>query len=429
VKLLRSKNILRVFEHQKLIFDEGNGFEEKHWKALSRYNEKYKSKYFTLLHNGIKFSNYVGVIQAGNLTIEILPKIDKTNLDSEEEKKRWHDILLQLLQECSLLRIEHVEKANLKLRANSILDVYIELFLNEVETLLHRGLIKKYRCNTENITALKGRIDFPKQLSSNLLHKERFYVQHVIYDKQNLYNQILNEALSIIPSLISSPSLIDKLGRIFLDFPELNRLSISEATFKSINYDRKNIHYKEAIEIAKMLLLNYRPDITGGSNNVIAILFDMNELWEEYIFRKLQKAAAGDIMVRRQQSQKFWKRDSAVYPKTVRPDIVINKDGETIVLDTKWKLISDFTPADEDLKQMFIYNLFWKCNYSVLLYPAIEYQKKSGTYFRFQQQLFTETNCLVATCNVLNENKTLDKDIGAKILSEIVVGLWSNPRS
>ncbi len=133
MKLLRNKNIIRVFEHQKLFFDEGNGFEEKHWKALSRYNEKYKSKYFTLLHNGIKFSNYVGVIQAGNLTIEILPKIDKTNLDSEEEKKRWHDILLQLLQECSLLRIEHVEKANLKLRANSILDIYIELFLNEVD--------------------------------------------------------------------------------------------------------------------------------------------------------------------------------------------------------------------------------------------------------------------------------------------------------
>lgn len=423
MKLLKSKNIIRVFEHQKFFFDEGNGFEEKHWKALSRYNEKYKNKYFTLLHNGIKFSNYVGVIQAGNLTIEILPKIDKTNLDSEKEKTRWHDILLQLLHECSLLRIEHVEKANLKLWANSILDIYIELFLNEVETLLHRGLIKKYRCNTENISALKGRIDFPKQLSSNLLHKERFYVQHMVYDKQNLYNQILNEALSIIPSLISSPSLIDKLGRILLDFPELNRINISEATFKSIKYDRKNSHYKEAIEISKMLLLNYRPDITGGANNVIAILFDMNELWEEYIFRKLRKAANINVKVTRQQSQKFWKMENSIYPKTVRPDIVINRGDDTIVVDTKWKLISDFTPADDDLKQMFVYNLFWKCNNSILLYPAIDYQKKSGTYFKFQQQPFKETNCLVATCNVFNENAVLDKNIGVKILNEIVFSL------
>jgi len=415
-----SKNIIRVFEHQKLFYDEVNGFEQKHWKALSRYNEKYKNKYFTLLHNGIKFSSYVGVIQAGNLTLEILPKIDKTNLDSEKEKKRWHDVLLQLLQECSLLRIEHVEKANLMLRANSILDIYIELFLNEVETLLHRGLIKKYRSNTENITALKGRIDFPKHFSSNLLHKERFYVQHVVYDKQNLCNQILNETLSIIPSLISNSSLINKHGRILLDFPELSRLNISEATFKSIKYDRKNIHYKEAIEIAKMLLLNYRPDITGGANNVIAILFDMNELWEEYIFRKLRKAVTNDVKVQRQQTQKFWKMDDSIYSKTVRPDIVINKGNDTIIVDTKWKLISDFTPDDDDLKQMFVYNLFWKCNSSILLYPAIDYQKKSGTYFKFQQQPFKETNCLVATCNVFNEKAVLDKNIGVKILNEIV---------
>ncbi|GGH59289.1 5-methylcytosine-specific restriction enzyme subunit McrC [Filimonas zeae] len=423
MKLFSNKNIIRVFEHQKLFFGEGGCFAEKHWKALSRYNEKYKNRYFTVLHNGIKFSNYVGVIQAGNLTIEILPKIDKANLDSDTEKKKWHNILLQLLQECNLLKIENAEKANLKLKVKSILDIYVELFLNEVEILLHRGLIKKYKCNAENITTLKGRINFPKHFSVNMLHKEKFYVQHLIYDRQNVYNQVIKEALLIIPSLISNPFLINRLGKILLEFPELSRLAISADSFRKIKYDRKSVCYKEAIEIAKMLLLNYRPDITGGTNDVIAILFDMNELWEEYIFRKLQKAANGNVKVRRQQMQRFWKMNDSTYSKTIRPDIVIDKGDETIVLDTKWKLISDFTPTDDDLKQMFVYNLFWKCKHGVLLYPAIEYQRRSGTYFRFQQQMFEETNCLVATCNVLNEKSMLDKAIGVKILNDIVFSL------
>ena len=37
---------------------------------------------------------------------------------------------------------------------------------------------------------------------------------------------------------------------------------MTEATFEKINFDHKTNRYAEAIEIAAMLLLNYRPDIS-----------------------------------------------------------------------------------------------------------------------------------------------------------------------
>jgi 5-methylcytosine-specific restriction enzyme subunit McrC len=40
------------------------------------------------------------------------------------------------------------------------------------------------------------------------------------------------------------------------------------------------------------------------------------------------------------------------------------------VIDTKWKLPERNKPSDNDLKQMFAYNHYWKCTHSLLLYPS-----------------------------------------------------------
>ena len=53
---------------------------------------------------------------------------------------------------------------------------------------------------------------------------------------------------------------------------------VSAETFDKLIYDRRTESYKEIKEIlvvSKILLLNFRPDIAGGLENVIAILFDM----------------------------------------------------------------------------------------------------------------------------------------------------------
>src|SRR5688500_5588760 len=114
---MSTKNVIQVFEFEKLYYDEHKPFRRKHWDALCRYLEQENMKgttaeYFRVLHQGIQFTNYVGVIQAGNLTIEILPKTDAkaTIADnttirtlpgkdghSVSEKGKWHKVLLDML--------------------------------------------------------------------------------------------------------------------------------------------------------------------------------------------------------------------------------------------------------------------------------------------------------------------------------------------
>jgi 5-methylcytosine-specific restriction enzyme subunit McrC len=46
--------------------------------------------------------------------------------------------------------------------------------------------------------------------------------------------------------------------------------------------------------------------------------------------------------------------------------------GPLLVADTKWKVLRDAAPADDDLKQMFVYSELFGAARSVLVYPAVD---------------------------------------------------------
>lgn len=275
---------MQVFEHEKITVGQDQ-FTIDHWNALSNHKKLIDSGVVTLYNNAIKFSEFVGVVQIGNLTIEVLPKIDR----DDQSKNKWQQVLIEMLRECHWMRHQSFDKAPLRLKHNSILEAYMEMFLNLCEHLHHQGLIKKYRTYESNKFALKGKLDIASNIRKNLVHQERFYTRGSLYDRNNIFNCILLKAIRFIPIISKRSSLKDRVNRLLLDFPDLPDIKVNHETFKNLVFDRKTNHYKEAIDIAAMLLLNYRPDIIGGRNHVLAILFDMNRLWEEYIFRQLQK--------------------------------------------------------------------------------------------------------------------------------------------
>ena len=109
-----NKNIIQVFEHQILKVNGDNKFDERNFNALKNYGYKTGEKYYSVGHKRIQFSNYVGVIQVKNLTIEILPKAD-SNDDCAKSKSKWHDALISMLQECKLIKLSSISNAKLKL--------------------------------------------------------------------------------------------------------------------------------------------------------------------------------------------------------------------------------------------------------------------------------------------------------------------------
>jgi len=314
-----------------------------------------------------------------------------------------------------LIKLEESTDADLRLRNASLLDLYINLFLFEVEKILHKGLIKKYHSQVSNRKALSGQLQFQQHISKNLVHKERFYVRHQVYDTNHVLHQILNEALLLIPKVSTNSNFSDRIGRLELSFPKLKKIKISSETFQNITYSRKTEHYQSVIELARLLLLNFNPDIQNGRNNVLAILFDMNVLFEEYVYRQIKKAAKKEVLfnykVSRQSRKRFWEK------KLVKPDIVIEKDGKNTVLDTKWKVLNQAKPSDADLKQMYVYHHYFDAEKTLLLYPNVyNLSPKKGRFHIPKQKDF---ECQLCFVNILTERITLNQDLGIEILNSI----------
>jgi 5-methylcytosine-specific restriction enzyme subunit McrC len=415
---MRNNKPIQVFEYKPLLIGE-HGFKQEHWNALGWYNEKHSGRFFTLTPKGVKFNQFVGVIQVGNITIEILPKISQ--IAEKGDKAKWQKVLIDMLRECRWMQVYAHDKASLRFKPNSILEAYLELFLNECEQLLREGLVKKYRLVENNCNALKGKLLFQKQIQINSVHKERFYTRHQVFDRENVFNQILLKALKLIPNISQSPILKDKVYNLLLAFPELADKAVNQETFQNLVYDRKTTRYKNAIEIAAMLLLNYRPDISNGQNHVLAILFDMNDLWEEYIYRQLYKSKPPGWVISPQNSKPFWKLKEGNSSKSVRPDIVIHdKLRDTkIILDTKWKIPNNNIPSDEDLKQMFVYNEYWTSMNALLVYPKASYSEipihTEGSFVKKTNASKTH-HCGLMKMAVLDEkNSKLDLTIGKRI--------------
>lgn len=362
---------IQVFEYQKIRYDESGAFRKHHFEDMVKFNELHQNKYFTIIHKGIRFGSYVGVIQIGGLTIEILPKVDN---NESADKNLWQNVLLNMLKVCKKIQVESISETQLKKRYHSILEVYFELYLNEVERLVKKGLIKKYRKNQSNQNTLKGKLLFAQNIQQNLVHKEHFFCEHQVYDKNHLLHQILYKGLLVLKNFVND-SLKDKLNRLLFEFQDFENINIQKKHFDKIIIDRKNNDYQKAIDIAKIIILNYSPSLNYGNENLLTLLFDMNALWEEYIFRILHKHKTDEMEVSFQNSDKFWEN------KHIRPDIVLKTKDQTFVIDTKWKIIEVNNPSDNDLKQMFVYNLHWKAEKTLLLYPKTnQMDSEFGTF-------------------------------------------------
>ena len=411
-------NKIQVFEHSFLVIGE-KGFEKRHFVALSKLNALHNYQYFDLKHNGIVFRQFVGVIQVEGLTIEILPKIDQFELESEATKSKWQSVLIEMLRVTKKLKIRQVGQANVTKQSIHLLDIYFEWFLNEVQLLIHQGLIKQYYKETGNVKALKGKLEFAGHINKNLVHKERFYTTHQVYEKDHLIHQILGQALEIIATLSKGNYLYSKCKTVQLNFPEVKSIKANENTFTRIPKSRKTAPYDNALAIARLIILNYGPNVSSGSEKMLALLFDMNSLWEEYVLVRLKQAAQEtDVEVYGQNSKSFWNGIS------IRPDIILERKigsqkKEIMVIDTKWKNIDQSKPSTHDLRQMYVYNEYWHSTKSLLLYPCNETDALSPHFHSFEslKEDIEHHKCGLGRMSVLNGDRALDLDLGRKILA------------
>ncbi len=387
------KNIV-TYEHKVLKFTgEGKQLTKEQFAALEKYHGD-KCNYFTLVHNGVKFNQYVGVIQVGKTTIEVLPKIDNIVLaNAEMQSNPWRTMLIDMMRAVANFDTKVTSQSQLKIKPNAILDVYFYMYLEQINYLLYTGLVKKYKSTEGNLTALKGSLHFAKHLQHNVVHQELFYTRHTTYTVEHILHQILYKALLLIQSTSSNTAIQAQVARMLLRFPPMNHIKVTATTFTTIILNRKTEHYKQALDIAKLLLLNYHPNVVQGNNDVLALMFDMNVLWEQFVYVSIKKHSKEKIT--KQTTKNFWQSATQkTITVTIKPDIIVQyNNGEKIVLDTKWKNLDLYKPAVEDLRQMYVYQDYFNANKVALLYPGKSANFRTGNYYNTAANTLSNKEC------------------------------------
>jgi 5-methylcytosine-specific restriction enzyme subunit McrC len=158
-----------------------------------------------------------------------------------------------------------------------------------------------------------------------------------------------------------------------------------------------------------MILLNYHPDVIKGRYDVLALMFDMNLLWEQFIYATLRGLRTEGVFIQAQSRKKFWKPDSGK-SMGVRPDIWIKNRAGDIILDTKWKNLNGKNPSPDDLRQMYVYHDYFGAKKVALVYPGEVSSEIRGNFWSPENDKPLDKFCFVVLLSVpekAESNKTI----------------------
>ena len=271
--------------------------------------------------------------------------------------------------------------ANLDLKKMSILEIFISMFLDELSSLLKKGIKSDYVNFSDNLNFLKGKLVISEQIYKNIIHKNRFYVKYDEFTNDIEINQIIKTTLE---SLYKISSYNKQRIRKFLSvFDKVSKHKNYKIFFKCYCINRQTKHYEQALLWCKIFLLKNSFTPYSGDNLAFAFLFDMNRLFENYVGKFIQKNYENVKL-------QYFKKYLVYSPKSFKliPDIFIAGESK-IIADTKWKIVgSPKEISQADLYQLYTYGKKYNCYRLFLIYPkAIDRLEEDHYILKFNNEM------------------------------------------
>jgi 5-methylcytosine-specific restriction enzyme subunit McrC len=384
------KNAKTIFEHQELEWSEIIN-QDRAIKTLDWLEKQQNFKPFKYTAKGIKAKQYVGVISLGGQLVQVLPKVFSSDrslsgveVPSDYDNSIKNDNitgLMYLLKLTKKLKINEVELAKLCKHTDSMLEVFIRLFADNLLELLQNDYRRNYVAQEDNLKFVKGKINFTKHLRHNYIDKSKFYCNYDEYESNILLNQLLKATVKkCISTTKYSFAILQKCDQLLTDVDD--KRFTNPNICNRVKFTRLNQKYEYAFNLAKLLLFGNSPKLTTNDNHTFSIMFDMNTLFEEAIFEILDsnKSDFGIANIKAQSPQKKIFDEGCLVNFTMKPDIYIEKGSKKIIVDTKYKLIETIKEfnstkkkvSQSDVYQMFAYSQYYKAEKCILLYPRFE---------------------------------------------------------
>ena len=340
---------------------------EKTIEQLEKINEK--NKFLEIGRKRIKPLNYVGVVKAGKITLEIFPKFA-----SEDRKETIAGNLLKMLG-FTLLDFREVDYAELS-EINDFFEILIEIFARNLLKLLKTKQNFQYVRRYDEMRYVRGKIDFKKHCNPARLHLVpcEFYERHL----DNLINRTLKYTCFLMSKVVETRETYRKLRRITDILEPVALTPVSVQRIESITFNRLNIEFKPFIEFCRVFLEHSSLSLQASKMEFFSILIPMERLFEQFVAEVIRKERLHEVFgkdanLEIQKSIGAFLQRNGQRIAEMKPDIIVEVGNSKVVIDTKYKLLEPedrkLGVSQQDLYQIYAYCRELGANKALLLYP------------------------------------------------------------
>lgn len=324
----------------------------------------------------VSMKNYVGLIQMNNgMQIQVLPKI---SLGVEEDQnKETKKIFLRMLRSMRDFPSKMFNDAALKVDQMNLYELFINMYLQEVRRLVKRGMKSAYVAQEDNLKYFKGKLQVGRQIRLNAGHKERFYVSYDEFYPNRPENRLIKATLQKLKKLSSSAENAKEISQLLMAFELVDASTNYQKDFSRVKLDRNMKDYEMLMQWSRVFLLNKSFTTFSGSTVSRALLFPMESVYESYVAQKMKKIMRPAGWTVSSQDKGHYLFNEPRKQFALRPDLVLEKNGRKVIMDTKWKNLVDnernnYGVSQADMYQMFAYSKKYGTPDIWLLYPMNE---------------------------------------------------------
>jgi len=314
--------------------------------------------------------NYVGVVcLPDGDQIEILPKTHRHAIFSDEQKAETiasnRNNLIRMLKATRRLPYRSASSALLDTAHMPLLDVFLQLFLNEVNKLVKRGVARAYETQEDNLAYLRGKLLVSRHIKHNLVMKHRHFMAFDELSGNRPENRLIRSALQWTVKRVEGRAehLCQELLFHFSSIPESQSI---RSDMDSWQGGRLLRHYEPVFPWLEMIFRERSPTSVEGESDMLSLLFPMERVFEDYVVQRL-KAQFPEMNVHTPTPRKSLvahtsRKSHQQQMFQLRPDLMLLHEGRVIIADTKWKLIDESLPrkkykiSEADFYQMLAYN-------------------------------------------------------------------------
>lgn len=243
----------------------------------------------------------------------------------------------------------------------NIHDLFAAILGKGVAYQLKQGLYKEYILQTEERTALRGKLKLQETMKNRIRQRQKLFCEYDELSENNLLNQILKTTMLILLHHGNvKPQRKALLKKNLLLFENVDTISIKHVRWEKLWYQRNNQNYRMLINICYLVADGLLLSTEKGEVKLAEFLDEqaMYRLYEKFIleyyrYHHPEYRANPDVIP--------WNVDDGVtaHLPNMNTDITLKSGEKTLIIDAKYYAHTMQTVYDiEKIRSDHLYQMF-----------------------------------------------------------------------